>query len=159
MTLDTGHSQLSRYLIYHKKRPKNQRRNRVIHVEILMVFLAIKRVIMCVVIIGLGGLEHRMSRVSPGLRLGHTHTYKVSGTLRYTQEACVPEFKDTTHMCREQDSVWTDSHCRTPAGPISPKAPPSRPSFSIFLLPSLVKFTIPTFSSSDAKCQSFVTKL
>ena len=82
----------------------------------------------------------------------HTNTYKVSGTLRDTQQACVHEMDKDTHIHKQQtqfvwrvqeivwrveDSVWT---LRLPAGRKSPKAPPSRPSFSIFLILPLVAF-------------------
>ena len=62
----------------HQEKTQESARTRVIYFEILMVFLAIKRVIMCLVIIGLAGLEHRMSRVSAGLRLRHTQTHTKS---------------------------------------------------------------------------------
>ena len=71
-----GTTMNGRKIVYsgHTELPQNQGRSR--NFEIVMVLLTIARVIMCVVIIAQRGLEHRMSRVSQGLRLGHTQTRK-----------------------------------------------------------------------------------
>ena len=67
----------------------------------VMVFFTIRvimcPVIMCAVIIALGGLEHRMSRVSPSLRLGHTNTYTQTCMSIHTQ-TCVHKHKHVLYL-------------------------------------------------------------
>ena len=56
-------------------------------------------------------LEHRMSRVSPSLRLAHTHRYNIIVYRLYYRIYCA----QSMILCEH-------SYCCAPAAPISPKA-------------------------------------